>query len=290
MKRKIVTVSLIVLSIFVINAEDNLSATNKDIQKTETETNNLPESDTTVDIFDLNNDGITTTSSIFNNKNLSRRYYDENDRLTKLEIWNVGKDISSYILSRCIIYTYKDDNPRITSSTDIDYTSFTKIETNYDDKGNVIKKDSYFLSDTENTTNVKISTVKQNSSLAFLCPDTSDFSWIRKSLEVYQYDNKNRVIDSLKHLYKYDEEYNITSDNTYHIEYDFMGKGSDPDYKEYQNDNLKKTVTYIDKNSYTQILYFKNDYEIESLYNDNTKTSEKFIQSGKILRSVSYEK
>lgn len=210
-----------------------------------------------------------TVLTSVNEKKVERNYYDAESRFVKKEEWSIP-DISSAKIIKSQEYKYNPGS----------YIPYEKVV----EQNNTITTISYNENSKPVKTIVRLSVEDEK---------TEKTRNVLISETHYSYDSENRlVLQTVKEQEYTDSTYKkIKSTMNKRMEYAFNhGQEITPDYKYYENNDLKLLKSYTEiAGNYTEKIFFEEGYVVTTIYENNFKKKDIYTLNGITVRESDYE-
>lgn len=210
-----------------------------------------------------------TVLTSVNEKKVERNYYDSDSRFVKKEEWSIP-DISSAKKIKSQEYKYNPGS----------YIPYEKVI----EQNNTITTISY---------NENSKPVKTIVSLSVDEEKTEKRRTVLISETHYSYDSENRlVLQTVKEQEYTDSTYKkIKNTMNKRMEFTFNhGQEIPPDYKYYENNDLKLSKNYTEiAGNYTEKIFFEEGYVVTTIYENNFKKKDIYTLNGITVRESDYE-
>lgn len=193
-------------------------------------------------------------------KTVNRSFYDELNRLTKKEIWEIPDARNSKMtVSEC--YEYEGNSDQIFKKTVT--TDLSEEITDYNNKGLPVLTELYYFKDGE--------PVQEGE------PEKIRYLFSTRKIS---YDEKDRVLsDSLS-----DEKNTRLKKYNYHED-----ENVPADFESFENGKLVKRIVYDASSTYFEEVFFDSSYSVKTFFEEGNRVKDEYYMNGKILRTKEYE-
>lgn len=210
-----------------------------------------------------------------NGTEVNRKFYDENFRLLKNEIWKISS-INDAVLKQSEEYLFEGEEFKPSEKTITSDSDFT--HTFYNENGLAIKTEKYKIVESKKSTQKVIVSVFE-----WFYNDASKIE--KEANTVYYYDKDYKKLDytfQKKHIYTYNDFTNeISQEDNDKIPADF---------EYYENDILKMKNKYTaELGTYTSQVFFDNDFSVKTTYNKYKRVKEVYTSGSEVIRINEYE-
>lgn len=196
-----------------------------------------------------------------------RKYYDEQMRLCRQEVWDITGGLSSSRIKETTELLYGEGAKPVSGIVVADKV---KHEVSYDDKGRVIKIRNYEL---------------------YVKNETTAGRYVLKGITEIAYTETGKVGSRYSEEYEYNKFYTKKEKTSSKKEvYEYRIEGCSPDYYYYEDDQLRLTTIYSDVDSYVSTMSFDGGFVVESYYENGKRKKDLFYLNGTVRRTKVYEK
>lgn len=204
----------------------------------------------------------------YSNNNAIRAFYDKLFRLVKKEYWKMNSVEDSKITAT---ETYEYNGDAKTPVRKIIENEASKIVSNLDENGLVIKAEKFSISSKEEENN------KNN---------------LPENITEWQYDSKQRITAQTVTDYEYTASGKLKKKTIKKQLFDYTKVGESdlpPDYEYYEDGMLRRKTEYTTKDEYSTLVVFDGNNSVKTYYKDYVKTKELYITDGVERRVKNYE-
>ncbi len=210
--------------------------------------------------FDVNEDsGFHITTDFFKNS-ITRRTYDNLERLVKKEVWQTGTSAKSAELISVTTWVFKADMQIPASSTEQLMKEKKQNEIEYTDDGKPARCLNITFTDGDDG--------KKESA---------------DCLSVWKYDSHGHIL--VQDVTTYYPVKTVTKDV-----FDYSGKGKEPDHTRYRNGEICMRTLYENPSKYIKTVYFDMGYSVETTYENGNMVSERYLLNGNEMRYTDYDR
>lgn len=193
---------------------------------------------------------------------VSRFFYDKDYQLIKKEMWNIPS-VEKAVLEKTELYEYFENSIIVSEKKIIGPYSIENVK--YNKEGKTVSAEKYaVVEDKKHIT----------------------------SKRLFSYDEEGNLLsDELKeYFYKADDYKEVDYSFTKKYLYSYNEEGIPPDFKYFENGNLKMHNKYsTEKGNYTSRIYFDEGLSVKAYYENDIRVRDLYYRNNSVIREKFYE-
>ena len=214
-------------------------------------------------------------------KKTKRFFYDDQLKLSCVELWNTGKKVADSSLENITYYFYSSDLLKTVyskrdfyiESKEISLKEKKLLQSFYDVNGFLIEKNEYSILGVDEKHKIEVSDKYKE----------LPFSVRREYSFFYKYDSAGQIVseEEIHNEYRTESALRVNKTTSRKNIYEYLESNCPPVTTFYENNILRMKTIYSSQKDYFQNIYFDNNNYVKVQYKDGRKISEIFYIDGK---------